>query len=240
MSVSLSELNRPTKRAIYYPTEDGKPMAETDRHIELAVYFRQAMKRRYQDRPDVYVAGNNFIYYVQGDPKKCVSPDLYLVFGVSSKLRDCYKSWEEGGRLPDVVFEFTSKKTRREDVFKKRPLYESILRVKEFFQFDPTGDYLKPELQGFRMEGTRFQPIPLRENRLYSEQLELEMVQQGEWLRLYDPRAGEWLLSDLELSARAEEDRRKALEEQRRADEAEEEIRRLRAQIDEMRRRLDP
>ena len=74
-----------------------------------------------------------------------------MVFGVEKKLRDNFKVWKEGGKTPTIVFEFTSKKTMREDRDVKRPLYEQVLKVPEYVLFDPTGDYLKPRLQGFRL-----------------------------------------------------------------------------------------
>jgi Uma2 family endonuclease len=214
-------LPRPRK-PIVYPTSDGKPMAETDKHCDLMIYARQALKVYYLDRPDVYVSGNNFLFWQEGDPKKRVSPDCYIVFGVGMRQRDSYKAWEEGGKLPDVVFEFTSRKTRGEDTHTKRPLYEQVLKVKEYFLFDPTGDYLKPRLQGYRLEGESYVPLELAGGRLYSELLELELVQEGENLYLYDPARGERLLTPVELA--------------RRAREAEAENARLRAELETLRR----
>ena len=40
-------------RAGTYPTSDGKPMAETDKHRDLMVYAIEALKARFADRPDV-------------------------------------------------------------------------------------------------------------------------------------------------------------------------------------------
>src|SRR5689334_2214235 len=115
---------RPAAREVVYPTSDGEPMAETDRHRDLTVYVIEALKAHFTARPDVYVSGDNFIFYQEGDPSKRVSPDAYVVLGVPMRARDSYMPWKEGGRLPDVVFEFTSRKTQREDSRTKRPLYE--------------------------------------------------------------------------------------------------------------------
>jgi Uma2 family endonuclease len=226
-------------------------MAETDLHRDLGVYFIEALKAYFAARPEVYVSGNNFIYWEEGNPRAVVSPDAYVVFGVGMRPRDCYKAWEEGGKLPDVVFEFTSKKTRGEDTTKKRPLYEQRLRVPEYFLFDPTGDYLRPRLQGFRLDGDRYAPLEVVEGRLHSELLGLDLVQEGESLRLFDPARGEWLLSPAELESARQSERRRAdaeavmrESETRRADaeaaaraEAEEEAARLRAELEALRRR---
>lgn len=92
----------------------------------------------------------------------------------------------------------------------------------ELIQFDPTGDYLDPRSQGFRLENGVYVPIPLRGDRLYSEQLGLEAVWLGEEMRLYDPVRKEWLLSPLEQAQRAEA--------------AEAEVVRLRAELEALRK----
>ena len=79
-------------RRVIYPTEDGRPMAETDKHSELMVYFRAALKAYFDRQPDVYVSGNNFVFWEEGNPKARLSPDAYVVFGVPNHLRDSYKA----------------------------------------------------------------------------------------------------------------------------------------------------
>jgi len=232
---------KPSK-PIEYPTSDGKPMAESDRHRDLGFYVIEALKAYFADRPDVYVSGNNFIYWEEGDPRTVVSPDAYVVFGVPMRQRDCYKAWEEEGRLPDVVFEFTSRKTRKEDTDKKRPLYEEQLRVREYFLFDPTGDYLKPRFQGFRLMEGRYVPLEVVDGRLRSQLLGLDLVVRGEELRLYDPARERWLLTyreEAERAAREEEraarEEERATQEAQRADSAEAELARLRAELEALR-----
>jgi Uma2 family endonuclease len=177
----------------FYITSDGKPMAETQKHADQMIYCIKTLEVRYANRPDVYVWGNNFIHYQQGARNRYVAPDCYVVFGVEKRERDNYKVWEEGGRTPDVVFEITSRSTQREDTHKKRPLYETILRVPEYYLFDPTGDYLKPRLQGFRLREGRYEPMRLADDRLHSDRLGLDLVMQGETLRFYDSATGDYL-----------------------------------------------
>src|SRR5579862_4552229 len=97
-------------RRVFYPVSDGKPMAETDKHRELMVYFIAALMHFLLNRKKAYVSGNNFLFYEEGNSKARLSPDCYVVLGVEQRLRDSFKVWEEDGRLPAVVFEFTSKK----------------------------------------------------------------------------------------------------------------------------------
>ncbi len=58
-----------------------------------------------------------------------------------------------------MVIEITSKSTKREDKTTKKELYRDVLKVAEYFQFDPTEDYLKPPLQGFRLVEGEYLPI---------------------------------------------------------------------------------
>src|SRR5262249_48392949 len=157
-------------------------------------------------------------YYVEGNPRAVVSPDCYVVFGVGNQLRDCYKVWEEMGRMPNVVFEFTSKSTRKEDTGKKFQIYERSLKVKEYFLFDPTGDYLSPILQGYRLVDGRYVALPLEHERLFSELLKLELVLQEGTLRFFDPGKSEWLLTTDEQKLRADTEAQRAEAETLRAD----------------------
>ena len=107
----------------------------------------------------VHVGGNLLLFYEEGNRRKHVSPDAFMVRGIPKlPLRDYYLLWEEG-RPPNVVIEITSKTTKREDQNKKRVLYRDVLKISEYFQFDPTEDYLKPSLQGVRRIGDDYVPI---------------------------------------------------------------------------------
>lgn len=108
----------------------------------------------------MYVSGNLFIYYEEGNPQAVMSPDVFVVFGVSNRKRRTYKTWQENGKLPSFILEITSKTTQRKDEVEKPQLYAS-LGVQEYFQYDPTADYLKPQLKGARLVEGRYQTLPL-------------------------------------------------------------------------------
>ncbi|MFA0733866.1 MAG: hypothetical protein OGMRLDGQ_000366 [Candidatus Fervidibacter sp.] len=186
------------KKVVHYPETDGKPMAETDIHYEVVTNTRFALQWYFRDREDVYVSGNLFVYYEEGNPKKCVAPDVFVVFGVPKKRRRVYLVWEEGKGL-DVVFEFTSRKTRNEDFGRKMDIYRGILGVRELFIFDPLREYMEPPLLGFYRRGERWVREEPKEGRLVSEVLGLEVVMVGEMLRLYDPKTQNFLPTPEEL-----------------------------------------
>ena len=80
-----------------------------------------------------------FLYYVKGNRRKHISPDVMVTLGIAKEPpRDCYLVWEER-KAPDFVLEITSKSTRSEDKKKKFVLYRDVLKVQEYILFDPAG-----------------------------------------------------------------------------------------------------
>ena len=185
---------------VYYPESDGKPMGETDVHIDALIYLREALRDHFRDDPQMYVAGNMLLYYEEGNPAACVAPDVFVVQGVAKGERRTYKLWEEG-QPPSVIFEITSRGSRLEDLGTKRALY-AMLGVREYVLYDPLGEYLRPPLQGYRLQEGEYQRIPPGgEGRLTSQALGLELrVEEGR-LRLINPMTGERLLTPAEALA---------------------------------------
>ncbi len=161
------------------------------------------------------------------------------------------------GKRPDVVVEITSKSTKQEDKVKKFGIYRDILRVPEYFLFDPTEDYLRPPLQGFRLVGGEYVPIEPTAGRLPSQVLGLHLERDGEKLRLFDPATGRRLLTPVEgreaaerraederrraedERQRAEDERRRAEDERRRAEDAQAAERRLGEENERLRREIE-
>jgi Uma2 family endonuclease len=185
-----------------YPTSDGRPMGETDLHRNVMFDTINTLIDHFAGQP-VYVTGNLLLYYERGNRRKHVSPDCMVVRGAEMRPRDYYLLWEEG-RAPQVVVEITSKSTRREDLKTKMQLYREVIQVREYFLFDPTNDYLKPRLQGFRLEDGRFAPVEMVDARLPSRELGLELEADGTRLRFRDPATGRWLLTPAEARDQAE------------------------------------
>ena len=172
-------------------------MAESDITRDYMTYGVEALKLHFHKRWDVYVSANSFVYYEEGNKLAVVAPDIYVVFGVKKRQRDNYKIWKEAGIAPQFVLEITSETTQDVDQETKPETYRS-LGVKEYFQYDPSGDYLNPILQGVRLVNNRYEQIPINKIVfdtlwLYSEVLGLELhIISGE-LRLRNPQTGEFL-----------------------------------------------
>jgi Uma2 family endonuclease len=193
---------------IEYPTSDGRPMAESTLHRKVMADLIAALERHFLDDPLAWAGGNFLLYYEKGNPRASVSPDVVLVRGIEKWDRPLYKLWEEG-RPPDFVIEVTSSSTRREDLATKKDLYER-LGVCEYFLFDPTGDYLNPRLQGYRLEQGRYIRLAQEpDGSLQSRITNLRLRPEGLNLRLIDARTGEKLLwTTEETGARQAAERR--------------------------------
>ena len=194
----------PTPVAVEYPSGDGKPMAENDWQFRAILDSVAALQLHFQDRPDVYVSGDLLIYYEEGDPRARVAPDVFVVFGVPNHKRPIYKLWEEG-EVPAFVMEVASRGTWREDDGRKAALYER-LGVREYWQYDPRGEYLGLKLKGRRLVGGAYVPQPVVESLdgtllLRSETLGLDFRVKGEEMYFFDPETGQRILNVLEQDA---------------------------------------
>ena len=90
----MSRVMRPA--AVEYPYSDGRPMAESEAQLRAMVYLLGVLYAHYRDRPDVYVGGDMFVYYEEGNPAAAVAPDVFVVVGApkrSQAPRLSYKLW---------------------------------------------------------------------------------------------------------------------------------------------------
>ncbi|MFL6232379.1 MAG: Uma2 family endonuclease [Thermoanaerobaculia bacterium] len=245
MSQSVAAAFAPLPFELVY--SDGEPL-ETDWHtLELPLLrhlLRQAMAE--QGRTDFFAGANIFVYYSVEQAREVAEemskglpwrafrgPDVFWVGGGidSDRKREAWIAWEEGGRLPDVVFEMLSRSTAKKDRTTKKDLYARVFGTAEYFFYEPkTG-----KLEGFRLAGRFYQPIPPDENgRFWSEELAASVGlwhgdvegKEDDWVRLFRPDGSL-------IPTEAEAERERAEAERWRADEAEAELARLRALLAE-------
>jgi len=243
MSLHLGQ-SKQTSEGIFYPETDGKPMAESDLHRGVMFAIIRLLQRYFAGRR-VYVSGNLLVYYEKGNPYKSVAPDCFVVRDRDAQLRNIYQMWEEG-KGPEVVFEVSSKTTRRADFGKKMRLYAE-LGVQEYFIYDPTSEYLDPPLVAYELVGGGYVPMnPVKEEVLLGDLafvpgqteapeyispilgLRLTLDEQNH-LQFYDLATNQRLLDDTEALAlaetvakdaelRAEEEQQRAEQEKQRAE----------------------
>ena len=209
-------------REVDYPTSDGKPMGETDLHRQDMMDVIQVLEERFAADPNVYVTGNLLLFYERNNRRRHVSPDVFVVRGVpqAPPRRLLPRSGRNREKGPDFVIEITSKTTKGEDHRPRsgRLFIRDILKVPEYFQFDPREDYLKPPMQGHRLIDGEYVPIEPIEGRIPSDVLELHLERQGTTLRLYDPVTRQCLLTPTEGRQRAEAEQVREAEARQRAE----------------------
>jgi len=229
--------------------EDGEPLESPWHYQQMELLFNLLSEvRAEQRRTDVYIGANQFVYYSveqarevaaevarRGGAPEVRGPDVFWIAGVDPlREREGWVAWEEGGRLPDVIFELLSKSNTLAHREAKKKLYAEVFGTAEYFVTAPKGR----RLNGFRLEGGEYRPIqPEDRGRLWSEQLGLFVgLWQGRvgdqtagWARLYRPD-GTLVPTPRE---RADAERQRAEAAERRAEAAEAELARLRALIQE-------
>ena len=136
--------------------------------------------------------------YVAANREAVVAPDVFVVLGAPNHDRHSYRLWDEP-KVPDFVLEVTSRRTWQEDQGRKRELYRA-LGVAEYWQYDPTGDYLQPPLQGLQLVTGTYRRLAAREvtdgtPSMFSPVLGLELRISERGLRFHDPVTAEDVLS---------------------------------------------
>ena len=236
----------PTDASIFYPEEDGEPMAVSDLHRRILMRTLQVFDEYFKRDPGAYVSGDILMYYVEGDPRKSVSPDVLVAFGLGKKNRGNYLVWVEG-KVPDFAMEFSSKNTYQNDLGRKMELY-AALGIQDYFLCDIEGLYLPSPLMGFTLVDGVYVPISADvDGGLHSPALNLDfhIGDVGHWvhspipnsdfppdvmgLGIYDPVGDAWLQTPAEsamaqaelASARAESAETRAEDAETRAESAE-------------------
>ena len=216
------------------PDEAAEKPEAMEQHPVQAEMFQLLSARLtdFNQRPNVFLDYDSFICYDRNDLNVRVSPDLYLAFGVDAQAvrpRRLYLPWE-AGKPPDWALEIASQSTAREDVDRKPAIYARI-GIPEYWRFDPTGGayHGEPLWGGLLVQGA-YQPVELTTGpdgvlKGYSPVLGLSLCWDNGWPRFYDPSVGAYLENWREVeAARADAEAR--------AETAEAELRRLRAQLE--------
>ncbi len=207
---------------VEYP--EGQWVAQSLWHGDAVRQAATALDHHFRQRQDTLVAMEVRVYYVRGNDKVWLQPDVQVVFGVKRGNRSSYKIWEED-KAPDFVLEVASPSTAENDAEHKAREYASI-GVREYWRLDPTGSLMSSPLEGYVACAGSFDEVEpvARGQWLRSEVLGLELRsarQAGATVVVFrDPETGEEFdgsLAVLEQRRRAAEDRASAEAERRRA-----------------------
>jgi Uma2 family endonuclease len=168
------------------PSDDGEPM-ETPRHRSQMNLLIQSLQAAWARRR-VYVGGNMFVYFSETQVKKndFRGPDVFVVLNASKRSRKSWVAWQEG-KLPEVVIELLSDRTRQIDKGEKMRIYSQLWKTPEYYLFDPWSQ----EFLGYRLTKGRYQRIkPDEHGDLECQWLGLKL---GVRFGLHDGEQTHWL-----------------------------------------------
>jgi Uma2 family endonuclease len=218
---------------------DGEPL-ESEWHVIAIPLLLGIARYHNRRRKDYFAGGNMFIYYqdeASGRRRRFRGPDFFFVSGVAAdRLRPSWTVWLEGGRFPNLIIELLSRKTAKVDRTIKKDIYEKVFRTHEFFCYDPR----KELLQGWRLRGGKYRDIKANDKGwMWSKELGLWLGtwrgkhegRPGLWLRFYD-EAGNVVPTFAEAAQKkARREHVKNVKSLKRAETAEAELARLKAQL---------
>ena len=180
----------------YYPYADGVPFASNPEQGQVMMEVRHALGNYFETQRKVYIGMDMLVYDKRGDRTSCLAPDVFVTFDVAKPVGRSYKIWLVG-KPPDIVWEFASASTAKEDAGTKKQRYRGW-GVPEYWLYDPQGGLHKPRLQGFRLVKGRYRRLPEERRNdsllvVTSPLLGLELHSDRRGLRFWDPEAGDYL-----------------------------------------------
>ena len=99
ISTPIPSLPSAWPEPVVYPESDGAPIADNTRQFRWIVTIKGNLDILYDNRVDVFVAGDLFWYPVEGNPKIVQAPDVLVAFGRPNGDGPAVKKFSETGRL---------------------------------------------------------------------------------------------------------------------------------------------
>ncbi len=108
-------------------------VSEGKRHLALRTTLYLLLEEAFASRGAI--GSEQLVYWDPRDPKKCLSPDVFVKLGAPNDYFDTWKVWERGA--PDVAVEIVSKSDRPEDAWETKYARYLAAGVREVVRFDP-------------------------------------------------------------------------------------------------------
>ena len=193
-------------------------MASSPEQEAVMAYARHGLKTHFASRPNVHIGVDMLVYDKEGDNTSCLAPDVFVTFDMRRPVDKPYRIWEVG-KPPDVVWEFGSDSTWKEDAKEKKERYRQW-GVSEYWLYAPHGGMHNPRLQGFQLVKGRYRRLPAERRGdgllvVKSPLLGLEQHFDGQRLRFWDPGAKEYLRSGVESERERRREREGRLRERK-------------------------
>lgn len=218
----VSQLPKSEATEVFYPDDDGQPMASNTEQYRWIVMIQQNLDCVLVD---AFVAGDLFWYPVEGRPNISVAPDVMVALGRPKGKRLSYKQWEEENVPPQVVFEILSPSNTKREMAAKL-LFFNRYGVEEYYLYDTE----TKELDGFVREDLDLVPIEDISGGWTSPLTKIRFDLSERELKLFRPD-GTPFETYQELIEKAEQAEQKAEQAEQKAEQAEQKALRLAAKL---------
>jgi hypothetical protein len=121
-------------RPIDFPEEAEVPEGKT--HLILRTFLFWLL--RYALGPDHSVGSDQFVYWIASNPRRCLSPDIFVKLDIPDTSFGTWKTWERKG-APDLAVEIISPNEGDGIEWDEKLARYHELGVKELVRFDPEG-----------------------------------------------------------------------------------------------------
>ena len=212
------EARRVADPEVEYPSSYGLALQGTLAHSHALNRAWIALERHFRTERTTFIAKFFALYFNEGDPKRCIYPDLMVARGVVKSPQVSYRIWKQP--VPQFVLEVASRSTKDRDLGFKMDQYQR-LGVREYWQLDQTGCLLSRPLVGHSRRHGRLQElhpsgteweVPRYRSEALGLLLRVGRGRVGLKVVFTDPRTGEDVLDggSLDAAPRKVEDARKA------------------------------
>lgn len=141
---------------ICFPSEESpeEHVSETKRHLEARTLLYLLLKDAFAGQA---IGSDQFVYWDASDPRKCLSPDLFVKLGAREQSFDIWKVWERGA--PDIAVEIVSASDHRDADWGDKMARYLASGIGEVVRFDPL-DRKQPVRVWDRIEGDLVERAP--------------------------------------------------------------------------------
>ncbi|MBV9946050.1 MAG: Uma2 family endonuclease [Myxococcales bacterium] len=109
-------------------------MPEGKRHLEVRTFLYRLL--RFALGPGHSVGSDQFVYWNARDPRRCLSPDVFVKRDVPDRFFGSWKTWRQGG-VPELAVEIISPNEGDGIAWDEKLTRYHELGVQELVRFDP-------------------------------------------------------------------------------------------------------
>ncbi|MGZ5970652.1 MAG: Uma2 family endonuclease, partial [Polyangiales bacterium] len=95
----------------------SRKVPESRRHLRLRMHVFSVIHRGFRDQ--AIVGSDQFVYWNARDPRRCLSPDVFVFLGKPDAPFTSWKTWQDGGP-PHLAVEIVSDSDSSEPAWEEK------------------------------------------------------------------------------------------------------------------------